>query len=65
MTLNIIWVANQHEIKVPQVAKIKLTDEEIRRLEETADEANVRIMGADVFRPFVLMVEIILSGKSV
>lgn len=77
-----IDVANQHEIKVPQVAmafcsskgvvpmvgcrkpnqvmdlsqgaKIKLTDEEIRRLEETADKANVRIMGADVFRPFVL-----------
>ena len=37
-----------------QGAKIKLTDEEIRRLEETADKANVRIMGADVFRPFVL-----------
>ena len=77
-----IDVANQHEIKVPQVAmafcsskgvvpmvgcrkpnqvmdlsqgaKIKLTDEEIRRLEETADKANVRIMGADVLRPFVL-----------
>ncbi len=37
-----------------QAAGIKLADEEIRRLEEAADKANVKIMGADIFRPFVL-----------
>ncbi|MBR1797826.1 MAG: aldo/keto reductase [Clostridiales bacterium] len=33
---------------------IKLTEEEIRRLEKAADSANVKIMGADIFRAFVL-----------
>lgn len=33
---------------------IKLTSGEIKRLEEAADEANVKIMGADIFRAFVL-----------
>ena len=31
-----------------------LSDEEIRMLEEAADKSNVQIMGADIFRPFVL-----------
>ena len=31
-----------------------LSDEEVRMLEEMADKANVQIMGADIFRPFVL-----------
>ena len=34
--------------------QIKLTDEEIRRLEEVVDRAKVKIMGSDLFRPFVL-----------
>ena len=33
---------------------IALSGEEVRMLEEAADKANVRIMGADIFRPFVL-----------
>ena len=33
---------------------IKLTSGEIKRLKEAADEANVKIMGADIFRAFVL-----------
>ena len=35
-------------------ASIRLTMGEIRKLEEAADRANVSIMGADLFRPFVL-----------
>lgn len=31
-----------------------LTSGEIKRLEEAADRANIKIMGADIFRPFVL-----------
>lgn len=34
--------------------QIKLSPEEIKELEEVADSANVKIMGADLFRPFVL-----------
>lgn len=37
-----------------QAAGIILTDMEIKRLEEAADKANVKIMGADIFRAFVL-----------
>ena len=37
-----------------EAAAIRLTTGEIRRLEEAADSANVSIMGADLFRPFVL-----------
>ena len=37
-----------------EAAKIKLTEQEIRSLEEAADLANVKIMGADLFRRFVL-----------
>ena len=37
-----------------EAAAIRLTAGEIRRLEEAADSANVSIMGADLFRPFVL-----------
>lgn len=37
-----------------EAVKVKLTSGEIRRLEEAADEANVNIMGADIFRVFVL-----------
>ena len=35
-------------------ASIRLTMGEIRKLEDAADRANVSIMGADLFRPFVL-----------
>jgi hypothetical protein len=31
-----------------------VTDEVIKELEEVADSANVKIMGSDLFRPFVL-----------
>ena len=34
--------------------RIELTDKEIKRLEEAADKCNVKIMGMDLFRPFVL-----------
>ena len=37
-----------------EAVKIKLNPEEIKQLEEMADCANVKIMGADIFRPFVL-----------
>lgn len=37
-----------------EAVKVRLTQGEIRRLEEAADEANVSIMGADIFRAFVL-----------
>ena len=37
-----------------EASRIILTEEEILRLERAADEADVRIMGADLFRPFVL-----------
>ena len=41
-------------IKVAGAASVRLTKGEIRRLEEAADRADVKIMGADLFRPFVL-----------
>lgn len=34
-------------------SRITLTADEISLLEETADKANAKIMGADIFRPFV------------
>lgn len=37
-----------------EAVKVRLTPGEIRRLEEAADAANVNIMGADIFRAFVL-----------
>jgi len=37
-----------------EAADVRLTEEEIKRLEEAADAANVQIMGKDLFRPFVL-----------
>lgn len=37
-----------------EASRIVLTEEEILRLERAADEADVKIMGADLFRPFVL-----------
>ena len=37
-----------------EASRIILTEEEILRLERAADEADVKIMGADLFRPFVL-----------
>ncbi|MCR4838756.1 MAG: aldo/keto reductase [Eubacterium sp.] len=40
--------------ELAQAAKIRLTKGEVRRLEEAADKVNVKIMGADLFRPFVL-----------
>ncbi len=40
--------------ELAEAARITLTDEEIIRLESAADTANVKIMGADLFRPFVL-----------
>ena len=40
--------------ELAEAAKVVLTNGEIKRLEEAADRANVNIMGADIFRPFVL-----------
>ena len=40
--------------ELAQAAKIRLTKGEVRRLEEAADKVDVKIMGADLFRPFVL-----------
>ena len=37
-----------------EAVKVRLTPGEIRRLEEAADAADVNIMGADIFRAFVL-----------
>ena len=37
-----------------EATKITLTEQEIHLLETAADAANVQIMGADLFRPFVL-----------
>ncbi len=37
-----------------QAVQVKLTDKEVERLEEAADRANVKIMGPDIFRAFVL-----------
>ncbi len=34
--------------------KVRLTPDEVNRLEEAADRAGIDIMGADIFRPFVL-----------
>ncbi len=36
-----------------EAVKVRLTPGEMKRLEEVADEANVNIMGADIFRAFV------------
>ena len=40
--------------ELAQAARIRLTKGEVRRLEEAADKVDVKIMGADLFRPFVL-----------
>ena len=40
--------------ELAQATKIRLTKGEVRRLEEVADKVDVKIMGADLFRPFVL-----------
>lgn len=40
--------------EVAEAARVVLTSGEIKRLEEAADRADVKIMGADIFRPFVL-----------
>ncbi|MBP3807402.1 MAG: aldo/keto reductase [Eubacterium sp.] len=40
--------------ELAEAARVVLTRGEIKRLEEAADAANVKIMGADIFRPFVL-----------
>lgn len=45
-----------------QAVNVKLTDKEIKRLEEVADLVDIKIMGADIFRPFVLR-EKKVSGK--
>ena len=37
-----------------EAVKVRLTDGEMKRLIEAADRADVKIMGADLFRPFVL-----------
>ena len=39
--------------ELAEAAHIVLTSGEIKRLEEAADKANVKVMGADIFRPFV------------
>ncbi|MBQ9279296.1 MAG: aldo/keto reductase [Lachnospiraceae bacterium] len=45
----------QDQVKdLAEAIDIKLTSGEIKRLEEAADEANVKIIGADIFRAFVL-----------
>ena len=40
--------------ELAEAARVVLTSGEIKRLEEAADRADVKIMGADIFRPFVL-----------
>ena len=40
--------------ELAEASRVVLTSGEIKRLEEAADKANVKIMGADIFRPFVL-----------
>ena len=37
-----------------QAAAVRLTEKEMEKLEKAADKANVQIMGADIFRAFVL-----------
>ena len=39
--------------ELAQAVKIQLTPEEISRLEQAADRVNAKIMGPDLFRPFV------------
>ncbi len=39
--------------ELAEASHVVLTSGEIKRLEETADKANVKVMGADIFRPFV------------
>ncbi len=39
--------------ELAEAVHVVLTSGEIKRLEETADKANVKVMGADIFRPFV------------
>lgn len=39
--------------ELAQAVKVKLTQEEISRLEAAADKTNAKIMGPDLFRPFV------------
>lgn len=43
---------NQVE-ELAEASKVRLTSGEVKRLEEAADKANAKIMGADIFRPFV------------
>ena len=40
--------------ELAEASRVILTSGEIKRLEEAADRADVKIMGADIFRPFVL-----------
>lgn len=40
--------------ELSESVSLELTPEEIERLESAADASNVKIMGADIFRPFVL-----------
>ena len=44
----------QQVAELAQAAKMRLTEKEMEKLEKTADQANVQIMGADIFRAFVL-----------
>ena len=37
-----------------QASRIRLSEEEISELEAASDAAEIKIMGADIFRPFVL-----------
>lgn len=41
-------------VDLASAVKIRLSDKEIQYLEHAADTADVKIMGADIFRPFVL-----------
>ncbi len=40
--------------ELAQASRIRLANEDISRLESASDQVNVKIMGADIFRPFVL-----------
>lgn len=40
-------------VELAEASRVILTTGEMRRLEEAADRADVKIMGADIFRPFV------------
>ena len=49
------WGGKPDQVKdLAEAVDVRLTSGEVKRLEEAADKAGIRIMGADIFRPFVL-----------